>query len=86
MIDLADEDDPIARGVVVHDEKAPAASYAGVLATLQRPDFPMPVGVLRAVDKATYEDELQKQVDSAIDERGKGDLKELLHSGDTWTI
>ena len=86
VIDLADEEDPIARGVVVHDEKAPAASYAGVLATLQRPDFPMPVGVLRAVEKATYEDELQKQIDSAISERGKGDLKELLHSGDTWTI
>jgi 2-oxoglutarate ferredoxin oxidoreductase subunit beta len=46
----------------------------------------MPVGVLRAVEKATYEDELQKQIDSAISERGKGDLKELLHSGDTWTI
>ena len=86
VISLADEEDPIARGVVVHDEKAPAASYAGVLATLQRPEFPMPVGVLRAVDKATYEDELQKQIDSAIAERGKGDLKELLHSGDTWTI
>ena len=86
VVDLADDDDPVAKGVVVHDEQAPAASYAGVLATLQRPDFPLPVGVLRAVEKPTYEDMLQQQVDDAIEERGKGDLKALLHSGDTWQI
>jgi len=86
VIDLADDDDPIERGVVVHDERADAASYAGVLATLQRPDFPLPVGVLRAVEKPTYENMLQDQVDTAIAERGRGDLKALLHSGDTWTI
>ena len=44
------------------------------------------VGVLRSVEKPTYEDDLQDQVDSAIEERGKGDLKALLHSGDTWQI
>jgi len=86
VIELADDDDPVAQGVVVHDEQAPAASYAGVLATLQRPDFPLPVGVLRAVEKPTYEGMLQSQVDAAIAERGKGDLKALLHSGDTWQI
>ncbi|MFK7894254.1 MAG: 2-oxoacid:ferredoxin oxidoreductase subunit beta [Myxococcota bacterium] len=86
VIDLADDEDPIARGVVVHDERPDSPSYAGVLATLQRPDFPLPVGVFRAVEKPTYEDMLQDQVDSAIAERGKGDLKALLHSGDTWQI
>ena len=86
VIELGDDEDPLERGVVVHDEQANAASYAGVLATLQRPDFPIPVGVLRAVEKPTYEDMLQDQVDSAIAERGKGDLEALLHSGDTWQI
>jgi len=86
VIDLDDADDPIDRGVVVHDERPNASSYAGVLATLRRPDFPMPVGVFRAVEKPTYEEMLQAQVDSAIAERGRGDLKALLHSGDTWEI
>jgi 2-oxoglutarate ferredoxin oxidoreductase subunit beta len=71
---------------MVHDEKAATSAYAGMLATLQRPDFPIPVGVFRAVEKATYEDLLQGQVDSAIKQRGRGDLKALLHSGDTWQI
>ena len=86
VVELADDDDPIERGVTVHDEQANAVSYAGVLATLQRPDFPLPVGVLRAVEKPTYEGELQIQVDRAIEERGRGDLHALLHSGDTWQI
>jgi 2-oxoglutarate ferredoxin oxidoreductase subunit beta len=71
---------------LIHDERAPAASYASVLATLQRPEFPLPVGVLRAVEKPTYEDMLQRQVDDAIDQRGRGDLSALLNSGDTWQI
>ena len=86
VIDLADDQDPIEAGVVVHDERPDSPSYAGVLATLQRPDFPLPVGVFRAVEKPTYESMLTEQVDTAIAERGKGDLHALLHSGDTWTI
>ena len=86
VIDLADDDDPIERGVVVHDERPDASSYAGVLATLQRPDFPLPVGVFRAVEESVYETELQHQVETATKERGTGDLKALLHSGDTWQI
>ena len=86
MIDLAVGEDPVARGVIVHDEQAATSSYAGMLATLQRPDFPVPVGVFRAVEKATYEDMLQAQVDTAIAQRGRGSLKALLHSGDTWQI
>jgi 2-oxoglutarate ferredoxin oxidoreductase subunit beta len=85
VIELTDDDDPVQRGVVVHDERAPA-SYAAVLATLHRPGFPLPVGVFRAVEKPTYEAMLQAQVDTAIADRGRGDLHALLHSGDTWTI
>jgi 2-oxoglutarate ferredoxin oxidoreductase subunit beta len=86
VIDLAEDEDPSEKGVVIHDERRESASYAGILASLHRPDFPLPVGVFRAVEKTTYEDVLQNQVDSAIRERGRGDLRALLHSGDTWTV
>jgi 2-oxoglutarate ferredoxin oxidoreductase subunit beta len=86
VIELAEDQDPVEAGVVVHDERPASPSYAGVLATLQRPNFPLPVGVFRAVEKPTYESMLQDQVDSAVSERGRGDLKALLHSGDTWEV
>jgi len=86
VIELADGDDPVARGVVVHDERTETPAYAAALASLHRPEFPLPVGVIRAVQKACYEDLLQHQVDEARARRGPGSLRDLLHSGDTWTI
>jgi 2-oxoglutarate ferredoxin oxidoreductase subunit beta len=85
VIELSDDDDPEALDVVVHDEDAPP-SYSFALASLARPDFPLPVGVLRETSKACYEEMLEDEVQSAIETRGPGNLRELLHSGDTWTV
>jgi 2-oxoglutarate ferredoxin oxidoreductase subunit beta len=86
VITLEPDDDPLERGVVVHDEGYETTAYAFALASLSRPNFPVPVGVFREVEKACYEDLLQQQVDDATATRGKGDLATLLHSGDTWTV
>ena len=81
---LRDDEDPVAAGVTVHDETAPP-SYAFALASLQRPAFPLPLGVLRAVEKPRYEEMLAAQVEDARSKR-KADLQGLLLSGDTWTV
>ena len=86
VIDLADDEDPIERGVVIHDENLETPSYASSLASLRRPEFPLPVGVIREVDKACYEELMHQQIDEARAQQGEGDLHALLHSGDTWTI
>ncbi len=85
VVALSDDDDPEAHDIVVHDENAPP-SYSFALASLARPDFPLPVGVLRETSKPCYENMLEDEVKHAIEARGKGDLRELLHSGDTWTV
>ena len=56
------------------------------LADLFAPDFPIPVGVLTAVDAPVYEDLMLEQEQKAISERGPGDIAKLLTSGDTWKI
>jgi 2-oxoglutarate ferredoxin oxidoreductase subunit beta len=86
IIELGDEEDPVAAGVTVHDERYESPSYAFALASLGRPDFPVPIGVLRAVSKPCYEDSLTAQVDEARAKHGPGDLEALLHSGDTWEV
>jgi 2-oxoglutarate ferredoxin oxidoreductase subunit beta len=45
-----------------------------------------PIGVFRAVERPTYDDEVNAQVDAAVATSGPGDLAALLTSGDTWTI
>jgi len=86
IVSLREDEDPVAAGVVVHDENSRGPSYASVLATLARPEFPLPVGVFHEVDKPCYEDMLSQQVERAVEEKGAGDLHALLHSGDTWTV
>jgi 2-oxoglutarate ferredoxin oxidoreductase subunit beta len=42
--------------------------------------------VFRAVLKPTYDEMVDAQVRTAIEQQGPGDLKKLLNSGDTWTV
>jgi 2-oxoglutarate ferredoxin oxidoreductase subunit beta len=53
---------------------------------MRYPDFPEPIGVFRAVDRPRYDLELNRQVKEAQEKKGRGDLRKLLNSGDTWTV
>ena len=72
------------KDVLVHDEQAePSLSF--LIAELQTPKFPAPIGVFRAVERPTH-DELDRAIGEAALKRGKGDLTALLNAGDTWTV
>jgi 2-oxoglutarate/2-oxoacid ferredoxin oxidoreductase subunit beta len=86
VVPLAEGQDPTQAGVAIHYERHESPAYAFALASLQRPDFPIPIGVFRAVEKPTYESLLEQQVQDAVARRGPGDLAKLLGSGDTWTV
>jgi 2-oxoglutarate ferredoxin oxidoreductase subunit beta len=73
------------KDLLIHREKAPIA-YAAMLAEWNFPEFPMPMGVFRAVEKPTYESLVVGQVEQVRTEKGPGDLKKLLHSGMTWEV
>ena len=50
------------------------------------PDFPVPVGVLRAVPRPTHDQLIEQQISAAVAATGEGDLAEVLASGETWTV
>ena len=73
--------------LVVHDERRADPSLAFALSRLaERPDTPTPMGVFRAVERATYEGAMQQQLIDASAKSGPGDLAELLRSAPTWTV
>ena len=72
--------------LITHDEKAPDSYLAYMLARMEYPNYPVPIGVFRDVSKATYEDMLTDQIRSATEKMGPGDLEKLINSGDTWVI
>ncbi len=72
--------------LLIHNAEAPDPCLAFMLARMDSPEFPVPVGVFRSVSKATYEDLMEEQVQDSIRRMGPGDLESLLNSGDTWTV
>jgi 2-oxoglutarate ferredoxin oxidoreductase subunit beta len=72
--------------LIVHDEKAPDTYLAYMLARMEYPDYPVPIGVFRDVIKATYEDMLSDQIKTATERMGPGNLEKLMNRGDTWVI
>ncbi|MCC7365251.1 MAG: 2-oxoacid:ferredoxin oxidoreductase subunit beta [Dehalococcoidia bacterium] len=71
--------------ILVHNVNQENTILANILVSMDYPDFPVPIGVFRDVDHPTFDDLLQKQVDDAM-AKGKGDLGELLRSGETWEV
>jgi 2-oxoglutarate/2-oxoacid ferredoxin oxidoreductase subunit beta len=72
---------------MVHDEHAPTPSLAAALARLSHtPHGPTPIGIFRDVERPVYDRLMDEQLARAREDQGEGDLAELLHAGDTWTI
>jgi 2-oxoglutarate ferredoxin oxidoreductase subunit beta len=72
------------KDLLVHDEVAEDPYLAFMLSRLSYPDFPVPVGVLRRLERPTHDQLVTGQIDDAIARQGAGDLKKLLFSGETW--
>jgi 2-oxoglutarate ferredoxin oxidoreductase subunit beta len=72
--------------VLVHDIYLRDPSVAFMLARMEQPDFPQPVGVFRAIERPSYEELLGNQIKAAIAKSGSGSLDKLINAGDMWTV
>jgi 2-oxoglutarate ferredoxin oxidoreductase subunit beta len=72
--------------LLIHQPDQPSPLYAQMLASLSHPDFPTPIGVIRSIQRPTYEAQVQAQIDAAREKKGTGSWKELLHGNSTWTV
>ena len=71
----------------VHDEFDKSPARASLLAEFQELEgFPHPVGVIREINKTTYDEEFHAQINNVKKQKGEGDLKKLLFSGNIWTV
>jgi 2-oxoglutarate ferredoxin oxidoreductase subunit beta len=78
---------PEEKNVMVHTPDRPGSLYTAMLAEMTFPNFPTPIGVLRKVEKPTYDAQINQQIDEAIDQRdGKADLQELINGVNTWKV
>ena len=73
--------------LLVHDEQAEEPYLALMLSRMFWPDFPVPVGVLRARRPADPRPaDRPARSRPPIAAQGAGDLAALLNGGETWTV
>lgn len=71
--------------ILVHDEKADITFHT-LMARMQHPNLPEPIGVIRAVERPTYDELVGNQIRDQIEKKGKGDLQKLLNGPATWEV
>ncbi|SDL32433.1 2-oxoglutarate ferredoxin oxidoreductase subunit beta, partial [Streptomyces indicus] len=74
--------------LLIHNTRTASPTTAFALSRLADPDtlHHTPIGVLRSVDRPVYDTLMAGQLDTAIEQNGKGDLAALLAGKDTWTV
>ncbi len=71
----------------VHDEFDENPIRAFMLAHMtENPNMPTPFGIFKDIRIETYEEAVVNQIDEVTKMKGKGDLEELLFSGNTWEV
>jgi len=83
--EVADVADVGIENIHVHDEEGEVA-YHMALAQMTYPDFPVPLGVIRAVEGPSYDELINAQVAIAQDKKGKGALEDLIRGPSPWTV
>ncbi len=73
---------------VVHDPGTMNYLYSRMIARMNHPEFPVPLGVIRAKkDRETYETSLQTKIDAVRKKRGAtSDLDALIQGPDSWVV
>jgi 2-oxoglutarate ferredoxin oxidoreductase subunit beta len=72
--------------LLVHDAHSDDPYLAYMLSRMWYPDFPVPVGVLRDISRATHDQLVVGQIEDAITKQGAGDINKLILAGETWTV
>lgn len=73
--------------LLFHDEKATEPTLAYLLSRMRVEDnFPEPIGVLRSVERPTYDAAVIAQMEEVTAQKGPGDLNALFRTGDTWEV
>lgn len=67
-----------------HDVSDPF--LAAIIARMDFPEFPVPMGVIHAKERPTYEAMVNDQIQAVQARQGKGDLQKLLMGGETWKV
>ena len=71
--------------LLFHNERQAEPSLAYLLSRMHYPEFPVPMGVFRCVERPAYEDLVVDQIKTISSQR-PGRLEDLFNEGETWVV
>jgi len=74
------------KDLLVHDAKEPNPGVHLMLANMKTPEFPVALGVIRAVSDKTYDANVHEQLVEIQKTSTIKNMDDLLHSGSTWEV
>lgn len=74
------------KDLYVHDETVENPTISYMLSQMDYPRFPVPMGVLRKVNRPSYEKMVHEQNSRILTEKGPGSLEKLIVGKETWDI
>jgi len=74
------------KDILVHDVTTLDPTIHFMLSRMDYPEFPVPAGVIRAVNRDTYNDLMDEQMERAMATAKEDDLDKLFLQGDIWTV
>lgn len=75
-----------AKDILIHDAVEPNPGIHYMLANMRYPDYPVALGVIRAVPAATYDRLLEEQIEEIKKLSKIKCMDDLLQSGSTWSV
>ena len=72
--------------VLVHDAHTKSNFLHQQLAMMDGHELPLAIGIIRDVEGLTYNDEIDKQVETVRAKKGFATLRDMVLAGETWTV
>lgn len=72
--------------VLVHDARCESNFLHQQLALMDGHELPMALGVIRDVEALTYNDEVEKQVETVMAKKNYSCLRDMILDGETWEV
>lgn len=74
------------KNILIHDAAEPNPGIQYMLANMRYPEYPVALGVIRAVPGPTYENDLENQITEIGKVSKIKNLDDLLNSGSVWKV
>ncbi len=72
--------------IMIHNAHEPNPGVHMMLVNMRWPNYPVALGVIRAVPDKTYDDKVVEQVANEKQQRKINSVNDLLRSGETWEV